>query len=664
MLFRYRRYVKQKKYSVFMKKYFFFLLTMISLSLTAQTNDPVIMTVNGHDVRKSEFEYIYNKNNNEESIEKKSLEEYVELFKNFKLKVAEAEAQHLDTLPEFVGELNEYRFQLARPYLDSLETDVNFEKKEYDRMKYFVELSHILVPFPGVPNSFKIFPADTVEPYKKALQIVNRIRKGESFDKLVQENTTTDQTKGRSGYLGWFSGLQLNLPLEEVAYSLPVGQIGIARSSYGYHIIKLLNKIDNPGQIRASHILISVPENASDAQVAAAQNKIDSIYQALLNGADFAALAKEDSSDPGSAAKGGDLGWFGYGSMVKEFRDNIFALKEEGDLTKPFKTQFGFHVAKLTGKKPLESFEEKQGDIAELLKKGGYTVALYKPAIDRLKKEFGFSENNQTVQKIINAAATMYPTDSLFGTAFSNNTDLLKVNNVTYTTNDFIGFLKKNPNSLYKVSTELVAERLSAYEYSVLMNALDKDLENRYPELRNLVREYRDGSLMFEISQREVWNKASEDTAGLQKFFNDNKQKYAWDEPRFKGYIVLTRDAATQKKMQKEISKMNPEDAVAYLNENYKVGSVSYVKIDKGIFKKGENPFVDEQAFKTGKAEKPEGFGDFFLLGQVLNGPDSYTDIRGAVVTDYQDYLEKEWIKKLNEKYPVTINKDVLFTIK
>ena len=648
-----------------MKKLFFFLLaTTISFSVTA--NDPVIMTINGNDIRKSEFEYIYNKNNNEESIEKKSLEEYAELFKNFKLKVAEAEVQQLDTLPDFIQELSDYRIQLAKPYLDSLETDVNFGKKEYDRMKSFVEISHILIPFPGVPeNKFKILPADTVEVYNKALQIYNRIRKGESFDKMAQENAVDEQTKERNGYLGWFSGLQLNLLLEDVAFGLPVGQVGIARSNYGYHILKLLNKRDNPGQVRASHILITVPENADEAQVTEAQNKIDRIYNDLLNGADFAALAKEDSGDPGSAAKGGDLGWFGYEKMIKEFRDNIFALKEEGEFTKPFRSSFGFHVAKLTGKRPLESFEEKQDEIEGLLKRGGYAVALYQPAIERLEKEYGFSRHDQTYQKLISAAVTMYPTDDLFETAFSDNAGVLfKVNNVAYTTSDFINFLKKDPHSPYRVSTELVAERLKVYEYSVLMNVLENSLENRYPEFKNLVREFRDGSLMFEISKREVWDKASMDLEGLQAFFNDNKQRYAWDEPRYKGYIIFAHDAATRKKMQKEISKMNPEEAVTYLDENYRVGEVSYVKFEKGLFKKGENPFVDEQAFKTGKAEKPKGFGDFFLLGKVLNGPDSFTDVRGAVVTDYQDYLENEWIKELNEKYAVKINNDVLFTIK
>jgi peptidyl-prolyl cis-trans isomerase SurA len=572
----------------------------------------------------------------------------------------------LDTLPDFRREVSEYRFQLAKPYLDSMETNFDFEKKEYDRMKSFVEVSHILFPFPGVPNNnFKILPADTLETYKKAFQIYSRIRKGESYNKMVQEYTVDEQSKERDGYLGWFSGLQLNLPLEDAAYALPVGQVGLVRSNYGYHIIKVLGKRANTGQIRASHILITVPSGADEAQISAAQNKIDSIYNALLNGADFAALAMENSGDQGSASKGGDLGFFGFGTMVKEFRDNIFAVKKIGDITKPFKTQFGFHIAKLTDEKPLESFDEKKSGIDDLLKKGGYIVDLFAPCIDRLKKEFGFSKDDKIYQKLIASAVTAYPTDSLFDAVYSNSSDVLfRVNNVSYTAADFIKYLKKDPYSPYKVSTELVAERLKAYEYSVLTNTLDKNLENRNPEFANLVREFRDGSLMFEISKREVWDKASSDLDGIQKFFEANKQKYSWEKPHYKGYVILAKDAATKKKMQKEISKMNPEKAVAYLDENYKVGDVSYVKIEKVLSQKGENPFVDEIAFKTGKAEKPEGFGDFFLLGKMLNSPDSLTDVRGMVVTDYQDYLEKEWIKSLNEKYPVKIYRDVLITIK
>ncbi|MDR0733785.1 MAG: peptidylprolyl isomerase [Dysgonamonadaceae bacterium] len=645
-----------------MKQYLFFLLTTISFAVVAQQNDPVIMTINGNDVRKSEFDYIYRKNNTDESIERKSLEDYAELFKNFKLKVTEAKAQRLDTLPEFIREMAEYRAQLAKPYLEDLETNLPFVKKEYDRMKSIVEVSHILIPFPSVPeNNFDILPADTLETYKKAFQIYNSIRNGESYDKMAQEHAFDEQGKKRNGYLGWFSGLQLNLPLENAAFSLEPGEIGITRSNYGYHIVKLLGKRENPGKVMASHILIALSGNADETQVAAAKNTIDSIYNALLNGADFAVLAKETSGDKGSATKGGDLGFFEYGRMVPEFRDHIFALQNNGEITKPFRTPFGFHIAKLTGKKPLESFEEKESEIEEILKQGGYTIDLFTPGINKLKKEFGFSKNNKNYKKLIVSAMTLYPTDSLYEAAYSNSPDVLfKVGDVNYTTADFIEFLKKDPYSPYKVSTELVAERLRAYEYSVLLDFLDKDLENRYSEFADLVREFRDGSLMFEVSKREVWDKASSDLEGLQAFFEANKQQYLWSEPHFKGYVVFAKDGSTKKKMRKATAEMQPDEAVAFLKENFKTDEVSAVKTEKVLAKKGENPFVDEQAFKTGKAKKTKDFGDFFLLGKIMNQPESYADVRGTVITDYQDYLEWQWIEALNKKYPVTIYKDVL----
>ncbi|MDR0769140.1 MAG: peptidylprolyl isomerase [Dysgonamonadaceae bacterium] len=645
-----------------MKKYFLPSLMMITGFVTAQTNDPVVMTINGNDVRKSEFEYVYNKNNNAESIDRKSLEDYVELFKNFKLKVQEAKIRQLDTIPEFINEQAAYRRQLAKPYLDSLETDIHLIRKEYDRMKSFVEISHILLPFQGaLNNKFKIFPADTVEVYKKAVQVYNHIRNGESFDQMVQEYSLDDQSKANNGYLGWFSGLQLNLNMEDVVFDLQPGEVGIARSNFGYHILKVLNKMDNPGQVKASHILIRLPNGADPEQVAKAENKIDSIYLALSDGADFAGLAKETSDDKGTAARGGELNWFGYRDMVKEFRDEVFALKNIGDITHPFKSQFGFHVAQLTGKKPLEPFEEKQSEIENLLKRSGLSVALYQPAVERLKKEFGFFYNEQTRQNLVNSAITLYPTDSLFAAAYADSkTVLFNVNDTVYTAGDFIRFLKKEPHSPNNISTELLEERLKAYEYSVLLDALNRDLENRYPEFANLIREFYDGSLMFEICKTEVWDKASFDTAGLQKFFEDNRQLYIWDEPYYKGYIVFAKDAKTAKKMQKKTAKKNTEEAVNYLNEKYKTGEALSIKIEKGLFKKGENPFVDEQAFKSGKAETlPEGFGSFFLVGKTLNAPEEYTDTRGMVVTDYQDYLEEIWLKELNEKYPVEIH-DIL----
>jgi peptidyl-prolyl cis-trans isomerase SurA len=283
-----------------------------------------------------------------------------------------------------------------------------------------------------------------------------------------------------------------------------------------------------------------------------------------------------------------------------------------------------------------------------------------------MKKEFGFQKINANYQTLFSKANTIYPTDSLFYVSFENQeVPLFTIGDTKYSIGQFINFLKKNNRSPFTVSTELLNDRLQTFEYNSLLEVKDKSLESKYPDFKNLIQEYRDGILMFNISNQEVWGKASEDAKGLEAYFTRNKQRYAWDEPRYKGYVILAKDAKIKQKMQKEIAKMQPDDAVQYLLDNYKVGDVSYVKIEKrGLFKKGDDAFVDEAAFKSGVAERPSGFQDFFLLGKLLNAPESYEDVRGSVITDYQNYLEAAWLKDLNEKYKVTVYPDIIKTIK
>jgi len=653
-----------------MKACFFSLvLLVVSIDVWAQANDPVIMTINGKNFKKSEFEYFYNKYNNEDAIDKRSVSDYIELFKNLKLKVVEAEAQGMDTTASFRTELSGYRATEAKPYLDDLEVSEDVVQKEYDRMKDLIEISHILVTYPGIKeNNFKTFPSDTLETYNKATQIRNRILKGANFEKTAMEfsDDLNSAKAERPGYLGWFTGLMLNPSFEEVAFDIPVGKIGqLVRTNYGYHIIRVNSKKNNPGQINAAHILILCPQNADINQADSAQKTINEIYDKLLSGADFSDLAKEYSKDPGSAAKGGELGWFGFGAMVKEFQDAAFGLKEIGDVSKPFRTQFGYHVVKLLGKKPLEPFEEKSKEIEGKINSVGYFTLLHQKGIDNMKQEYGFQKNDDAYQLLFSKANSVYPTDSLFYISFENeDIPLFTIGDTKYSIGQFLNFLKKNGRSPFAVSTDLLNDRLQGFEYNALYEVKDKSLESKYPDFRNLIQEYSDGILMFDISNQEVWGKASEDTQGLTAYFEANKQNYTWDEPHYKGYVVLAKDAQTKKKMQKETARMDPEKAVSYLYDNYKVGDVSYVKIEKGLFKKGDNPFVDEAAFKSGVATRPAEFQDFFLLGKLLKNPESYTDVRGLVVTDYQNYLEELWLKKLNEKYKVTVYPEVFSTIK
>jgi peptidyl-prolyl cis-trans isomerase SurA len=652
------------------KRLLYLFLTVFSIvpvTMFAQSNDPVIMKVNGKDIKKSEFEYIYNKNNNEESIDKKSLEEYVELFVNFKLKVTEAETQGLDTTASFKTELAEYRAQLAKPYLDNLPVNENLITKEYDRMKDLVEVSHILIAFPGaLTGNFKFLPSDTLEAYKKAIQVQNRIRKGENFEKVAAEVSDDEQNaKGaKPGYLGWFTGMTLNIALEEAAFTTSVGKTSLVRSNFGYHIVKVNAKKENPGQINAAHILIFCQDGADTIQVADAQEKINGIYDALQAGGDFAELAKEKSEDTESGTRGGDLGWFGIGMMVPEFQDAAFGINEIGKFSKPFKTQYGYHIVKLLGRKSLEPLAEKKQEIESRLKNSGFFIPLYEQAINDLKVECNFKKEDAAYEALFSFANSAFPTDSLFAATWGDNTDVLfKIGNQSFLVSDFIKPLKSNVRSPYSLSTDLLADRLKYFEYVSLLEVKDELLEGKYPEFRNLVQEYHDGILMFEVSNREVWEKASEDAEGLADFFQKNKQNYSWDKPAYKGYIVWVKDAKMKKKLEKEVSKKHPDEAAKLLVDNH-ANENDAIKIEKGLFKKGDNTFVDEAAFKGTAAERPEGFPDFFLIGKTLTAPESYEDVKGLIITDYQDYLEKEWLKKLHEKYPVSINKDVLITIK
>jgi len=644
-------------------------LVLSSIGVYAQVNDPVIMTINGKNFKKSEFEYFYNKYNNEDVIDKRSLSEYIDLFKNLKLKVTEAEAQGMDTLPSFLTELAGYRATEAKPYLDNLEINEELVRKEYDRMKELREISHILIAFPKVKNNnSKIFPSDTLETYNKAVQVIKRLQKGEDFEKIAAEfsDNTNSPKSDRPGYLGWFGGLMLSPPLEDVVFTTPINTIGqLVRSNVGYHILKVLAKKENPGQINAAHILIPCAPDADSVQANEALKKINEIYSQLLKGDDFSELAKKYSRDPGSASNGGGLGWFGYGSMVKEFQDAAFGLNEVGEISKPFKTQFGYHIVKLLGKKPIDPFEEKRKDIETKFTNGGYFIPLHKTGIENMKKEYGFRKNDATYQLIFSKANTVYPTDSLFYASFDNKgITVFTIGNTEYSINQFFNFLMKNTRSPFVLSTELLDDRLQWFEYASLNEAKDKSLESKYPEFKNLIQEYRDGILMFNISNKEVWGKASEDTAGLAAFFEKNKKNYTWDDPYYRGYVVWAKDAKTKAKMQKEIARMKPEEAVKYLYDNYKVGPVSYVKAERGLFKKGDNAYVDEAAFKSGVAPRTAEFGDFFLLGKVLKAPESYMDVRGPVITDYQNYLEDAWIKSLNEKYKISVYPQVIETIK
>jgi len=570
--------------------------------------DKVLMTINGEDIMASEFLYIYEKNNQETSLEKKTMDEYLDLFVNFKLKVTEAMAQGVDTTETFKKELAGYRAQATPKYLQDNDAIDSLVVLSYNRMAKIRKASHIAVQCPMDADSATVAAAEAkINELRERVTVglPKEVKKGrkkvtvcepEGFAEvavLYSEEPSAKQTKGA---LGWIQPFRYVYSFEDAVYTTPVGEVTpVFRSPYGFHIAKVEGERDFE-EVRASHIMKMTPmgdiQRMADAQVA-----MDSIYQlAIQDTTDFAALAQANSEDRGSAMRGGDLGWFGRGAMVQPFEDITFDL-EIGAISKPFQTRFGIHISKLHEKRGIQPLDSMRAQILRQV------------------------QRDQRMQ--------------IAEQSFINKT-----------------------RAAYNLPAEMSDADVKAYA--------DAHLEEKYADLRNLVKEYHDGILLFDVSLREVWDKANQDTEGLAAYFKANKKNYTWDAPRYKGSIIYAKNEVAAKAAKQIVKSAHPDSVLSYLNQRVNVDSVMYVRVERGIWEAGKNSAVDKYGFKSKAAEytPSEEFPIVVPVGKVIKSPQEYTDERAKVTTDYQDYLEKAWIKTLREKYPVVINEEVWAAIK
>ena len=638
-----------------MKKIFLLILCIVhcALCINLKAQDEVLMTINGEPITKSEFEYIYNKNNSDNAIDKKTLDEYVELFVNFKLKVAEAKAQGLDTTKTFKRELNGYRKQLAKPYLTDAELEDALFREAYSHFSEDCEVSHILIKTEG---------DDTLTSYNKALEVIARLNAGEEFGKVADE-TSADQSVARNhGYLGWFTALQLVWPFEKAMYDLPLNQISTPiKSDYGYHVIKVHNRRPAWGQVNARHIMKVCSESMTpDMQNKKYQEMVE-IKKRLDAGEDFATLAKEVSDDKASAQKGGDLGWFGIGRMVREFEVATYALNA-GETSEIIKTRFGYHIINLKEKRGVEPFEKKKADIQRMMQYDSRSTAAKTSFINKLKKEYNFQINNNEVIKAKVLAVQYADNDSLLKIkAVEHDGALITFADQQITTSELVSYyvMTKAMGTDMDTKIDQIAEmKLMQYE--------DSQLENKYTDFANLMKEYHDGILLFEVSNHEVWEKAIKDKKGLEKYFKQNRKNYTWSEPRYRGFVVKCKDEATAKRLNKEIKRMNPDSVVNYVRTKVNNDSITFATIERGLWKQGENSHVDLTQFKqtNTQVEVNEKLPIVITIGKKLKKPETYIDVRGTITADYQNHLEKLWIENLRNKYTVEINQEVLNTLR
>ena len=637
-----------------------FAFLALSASTFAQTTDPVLMTINNKPVLKSEFEYIYNKNNSNNSLDKKTLDEYVDLFVNFKLKVEEAKSQGIDTTKSFINELAGYRTQLTKPYLTDSKVDDALLHEAYDRSKEDVDVSHILIRI--APNAT---PADTLKAFNEINAIWKRVQK-EDFTKVAKEVSQDQSAEQNSGHIGWISAFRTVYPFETVAYNTPVNTISRpVRTGFGYHILKIHARRTSLGEILVSHIMIFTAKG-DDEKNKKAKATIDSIYTRVKAGDDFGTLAKNLSHDKGSSVKNGELPWFGTGRMVPQFETAAFALKNVGDVSQPIQSDYGWHIIKLMDKKGLASFEELKADLERKVKHDERANSGQHAFLTKSRMDNNYQENKPNIQEFYKLLGKKTLSDSTFtAEAAKLSKPLFSFAGKDFTQADFAKYLKKNSASEKTIPSEIIDDKLNAFADSELLAYEDSQLEKKYDDFRFLMQEYHDGILLFEVSNREVWEKASKDTPGLKNYFSNHKGDYTWEKPHFKGHVILCKDEATLKAAKSIVKKSETDSIDKYLRTRLN-DSIQYVKVEKGLYVQGDNKVVDDQIFKSKEKYAPaKEYPFFFVSGKLLkNKPEDYSDVRGLVTADYQEFLEREWIKALRAKYPVNVDQNVLKTVK
>ena len=637
----------------------------MTFGLALAQEDQVIMTVDGEPVVKSEFLQIYLKNNDAPRYDKEALDEYMDLFVKFKLKVAEAEALGYDTIPKLVRELNGYREQLALPYLiDSTKND-ELIQEAYERMKTEVRASHILIRVESNAS-----PEDTLTAYNRLLALKGRIDKGEDFASVARGKMGSEDPSAvkNGGDLGYFTAFQMVYPFEEKAYNTNVGEISEPfRTRFGYHILKVTDKRDARGTIDAAHLMISVKEDEDEKNISIAKAKIDEIYGLLKNGENFEELTKKYSDDPSTSDKGGVLPSFGTGTttrMVPEFENAAFSLKNNGDISEPIKTQYGYHIIKRIAWKPLDSFEVLERQITSKVAKDERSKQTQNSFVQKLKVEYGFTTNKkEALTWFYENIDSTYHYGKFDPNSINTNLEVFKLGDQIFTQQDFADYLSKNFRSERMDHPKVVVDnQYVRWEKKTILDFEKSKLATKYPAFKALINEYHDGILLYEVMSDKVWNKAMKDTSGLKQYHANNKDNYVWQK-RYNLELIEAYNKSDAKKAFKLMKKgkMDITKVAQELNSE----SQLKVKYKQGKFETTNLSYLhDDLKVKLNKPYQKEDKFYVVRIKEILEaGPKEFKEAKGAITSDYQDFLEKEWLQELRAKHSVEINYDALYSL-
>ena len=644
-----------------MSKYWFIIMFMGSIQF-ANGQDPVLFSVEDEPVHLSEFIYIYEKTNRENAdYSKASIDEYLDLYIKFKLKVHKARDMGLDTIRSLKDELAGYRKQLANTYLIDRDITEELVREAYERMNRDVNFSHILIRVPADAPA-----EDTLKAYNKSKVVLNRLKKGEeTFEEIAKEVSEDETVVQNNGNIGYVTAM---LPdgfynLETAIYESPVNELaGPVRSKIGYHIVKVNEWRPARGEMEVSHILVHSDQHGD------AKSKSDSIYQLINKGSSFEELAERLSDDHATANKGGYLGFFGINTYDSNFEEAAFRLQSDGEISLPVRTRFGFHLIKRISRRQIQPFEDLKRTLESKVKEDGRYQLAKGSMIDRIKYEGNFQEFNWDRKMMIDDLGEDFLNYRWNQPEQIRSQNLFQIVNQIFDSSDFLTFLIQNSALRMRTNRGLdVREALDRLYLEFVEHAVMKyeelNLEEKYPEFRALMREYREGILLFEVTRVQVWDRASLDTVGLRSFFESHRENYMWDEKVLLENIVI--NSVEGKEVQKIYRQLLKKP---------------FGDIDKKFNKVETKVFKQDQIIEKSQLDKRFKLEQYAMLPVEMNSESTQTLIkrigeiippiektlpqaRGYIIADYQDYLEKEWIESLRELYDVSVNQEVLNSI-
>ena len=686
-------------------------LTLSFAAFAQPANNSTLMAIGNDKVTVDEFLSVYKKNNNKsgEIVDKKSMEDYLDLYTIFRLKVKEAKEMGIDTTKAFRDELSGYRKTLAQPYLTEKEVIDNMVKEVYDRMKWDVRTSHILVKSgadaapedtldaytkillirdfingKSNPAAFKKYeasvnaslkisksshPSDTLAAFNKLNPLRNmmklKVHDFASVAKAVSDNPSKSNG-GDVGYLSGLSGQGIPYDYENAAYKAKQGEVyGPVHSSMGYHLVLVTDKRAHK-ELHLEHLMLLFKKGMTHDDSVKLKARVDSISGAIKNGGNFEELTKKLSDHKETAKKGGDIGWMAISSnFPSEFKDVAFSIKDNGVISSPVQTRFGWHIIKRIGMRDIAPFDSLKAEIKTKVLQDERNNVAKERMLEKVKKQYNFKELSKCYTDFYAVVDSTLPMGTWKPARAQKLTKpMFSVLAKTYSQQDFAMYIEKNFRTVGGSSVKRMVDALyKKFVDEICATTRDTRLEQEYPEFKQLMDEYRDGILLFNLTDQKVWTKAIKDTTGAKEYYDKNKDHFLWED-RLDASVYSCKDEKTADKIKKLLkdNKSDKEILVA-INKD----TIINVMIESKLYLKGDNGRLDALGWNPGIStnEPMKGKVLFSNVRKVMKPVSkTYPEARGLVTSEYQTWLEKEWIASLKKKYPVSVDRKVFDSIK